>query len=137
MIKVCKFETFDELSEWAADFVCSTAVKEIQAKGFFTIALSGGSSPAKLYSLLSSSKYSGKLNWGKTYIFWSDERFVDRYDDDSNYKMAYELLISKANIRMSQIFAVPVSGLTPTESALLYERQISNLFKEKKSLQLF
>jgi 6-phosphogluconolactonase/glucosamine-6-phosphate isomerase/deaminase len=56
-MKICKFETILELSQWAADFICKSAEACIKAKGFFTIAFSGGSSPAKLYSLLSTYEY--------------------------------------------------------------------------------
>jgi 6-phosphogluconolactonase len=70
------------------------------------------------------------MNWGKTYIFWSDERFVDHEDDNSNYKLAYEQFLSKASIRESHIFPIPVNG-TPAEAAELYEEQIRSFFKER------
>ena len=130
-MKICKFETVLELSKWAADFVCRSAEASIKEKGFFTIAFSGGSSPAKLYSLLSKYEYASRMNWGKTYIFWSDERFVDYEDDNSNYKLAYEQLLSRASIRESHIFPIPVNGTTPSEAAELYEDQIRGFFQEK------
>lgn len=129
-MKICKFETILELSRWAADFICKSAEVCIKEKGFFTIAFSGGSSPARLYSLLSTYEYASRMNWGKTYIFWSDERFVDHEDDDSNYKLVYEQLLSKASIRESHIFPIPVNG-TPAEAAELYEEQIRSFFKKK------
>ena len=129
-MKICKFETILELSQWAADFICKAAEVCIKEKGFFTIAFSGGSSPSKLYSLLSTYEYASRMKWGKTYIFWSDERFVDHEDDSSNYKLAYEQLLSKASIRESHIFPIPVSS-TPAEAAELYEEQIRSFFKDK------
>ena len=129
-MNICKFETILELSRWAADFICKSAEACIKEKGFFTIAFSGGSSPSKLYSLLATYEYASRMNWGKTYIFWSDERFVSREDDDSNYKLAYKQLLSTASIRESHIFPVPVNG-TPSEVAKLYEEQIISFFKFK------
>ncbi len=129
-MKICKFETVLELSQWTADFICKSAEVCIKEKGFFTIVFSGGSSPSKLYSLLSTYEYASRMNWGKTYIFWSDERFVEHEDDNSNYKLAYEQFLSKASIRESHVFPIPVSG-TPAESAELYEEQIKKFFKKK------
>ncbi len=128
-MKVSKFETIKDLSHWAADYICKTADECISKKGFFTICLSGGSSPAMLYLLLAT-EYTSKMNWTKTYVFWSDERFVPHTDGNSNYHSAYDLLLSKCPIREANIFSVPVSG-TPDEAAAKYEKQIKNFFWEK------
>lgn len=128
-MKISKFNTISELSHSAADYICNTANDCIARKGFFTLCLSGGSSPAMLYLLLAT-EYSSRMNWTKTYIFWSDERFVPHTDGNSNYKSAYDLLLSKCPIREANIFSVPVTG-TPDEAAGKYEKLIKTFFWEK------
>jgi len=44
----------------------------IQARGLFTIALSGGSTPKPLYEALATQH----LPWDKIHVFWGDERYV-------------------------------------------------------------
>lgn len=139
-MKVSKFETIKDLSHWAAEYICKTADDCISQKGFFTLCLSGGSSPAMLYLLLAT-EYTSRMNWTKTYVFWSDERFVPYTDGNSNYHSAYDLLLSKCPIREANIFPMPVTG-TPDEAAAKYEKQIKNFFWEKahtdyKSIPVF
>ncbi|HBM15837.1 MAG TPA: 6-phosphogluconolactonase [Lentisphaeria bacterium] len=128
-MKVSKFETIKELSHWSANYICKTADECIAKKGFFTLCLSGGSSPAMLYLLLAT-EYVSRMNWTKTYIFWSDERFVPHTDGNSNFHMAYDLLLSKCPIREANIFPTPVTG-SPEEAAEQYEKTIRNFFWEK------
>jgi len=55
----------------------------------FTIALSGGSTPGLLYSILAE-KYSVSVDWKFIHFFWGDERCVHPDDNESNYGMAYK-----------------------------------------------
>ncbi|MGR3973447.1 MAG: 6-phosphogluconolactonase [Candidatus Rhabdochlamydia sp.] len=58
--------------------------------GFFTLALSGGSTPVAIYQLLCSSDFASKIAWDKVHLFWSDERAVPPSSLESNYRMAME-----------------------------------------------
>ncbi len=64
-----------------------TAKAAIADHGFFAVALSGGSTPKKIFKELSS-KHQNTLDWSKVYLFWSDERAVLPSDKDSNFHMA-------------------------------------------------
>ena len=61
--------------------------------GRFTIALSGGSTPRRLYQVLASPPYSKEMAWDRWQVFWSDERCVPPDHRDSNYRMAREELL--------------------------------------------
>jgi 6-phosphogluconolactonase len=61
----------------------------IQGSGRFTVALSGGSTPRNLYSLLATQS---DVPWGQIRFFFSDERHVPPDSPDSNFRMAYESL---------------------------------------------
>ena len=39
--------------------------------------------------------YVDSLEWSKWHVFWVDERVVPKTHEDSNYKLAYDGLLSK------------------------------------------
>ncbi len=115
------------LAALAAHFV-ELANAAITEKGKFSVALSGGSSPKKLYELLASS-FADKVAWAKVYFFFGDERNVPQTDKDSNFLMAKKALFDPLNIATSQIFAVDTS-LSPQDAAKKYEEEIEQFFDE-------
>lgn len=97
--------------------------KAIASHGFFSVALSGGNTPRKFYAALADSK---TIDWAKVQIFWSDERLVARNSPESNYKTAFDELISKIEIPAENIHAVP-ADLAPYEAAAEYEKEIKKI----------
>ncbi|MGF1637675.1 MAG: 6-phosphogluconolactonase [Cyclobacteriaceae bacterium] len=89
-----------------------------QHKGIFTIALSGGSTPAMIFKLLAKD-YKEKMPWHRMRFFWSDERCVLPDDDQSNYKMAHSLLLYELNLDASNVFRVRGENF-PADEALAY-----------------
>lgn len=73
---------------YASDHFATTCQDAIQDHGFFSVALSGGSTPKALYELLTSPLYHEEIEWDKVHLFWSDERSVPPTDPESNYHMA-------------------------------------------------
>ena len=82
--------TEDDALHFAATHFIATAKASIEDHGTFSVALSGGSTPKKLFQLLTSAPYKAALDWEKFQVFWSDERSVGPEDPDSNYLMAME-----------------------------------------------
>ena len=125
-MKLNIFNTEEEtLAGLAAHFV-KTANEAIAAKGKFSVALSGGSSPKKLYEMLASS-WHDKIEWGKVYFFFGDERNVPKTDPESNYLMAKKALFDPLQINASHIFPVDTS-LAPKEAAKKYQEEIETFF---------
>jgi 6-phosphogluconolactonase len=93
----------------------------------FYLAVSGGSTPKKLFAVLAAS-YADKLAWDQLHLFWVDERWVSQDSPDSNYGAAKELWLSKVPIPAAQIFAMPVTG-EPQAAALAYERSLQSTFR--------
>src|SRR5437879_5316974 len=89
----------------AAEFIAlaSTAIRDHEK---FSVALSGGSTPKSLYSVLARSA----LPWDKIFFFWSDERHVPPDHPDSNYRMAKEALLSKVPVPPENLFRVREEG---------------------------
>ena len=79
----------------AAEFV-ALAREAVQARGMFTVVLSGGSTPKTLYSLLADDpRFRSEVAWEKVHFFFSDERHVPPDHPDNNYRMVYRALLSK------------------------------------------
>jgi 6-phosphogluconolactonase len=101
--KIKTFPTVNELNEFAANEFVNLSRSAIEERGIFSVALSGGSTPKKLFTLLASDKFRAQINWQKTYIFFGDERAVPPDDEESNYRMANETLLSKVDIPAENI----------------------------------
>ena len=99
------------------------------AQGRFTVALSGGSTPKALYSLLASN-YAG-FAWNRVFIFFGDERHVPPTDPESNYRMANEALLTKIAIPPENVFRVPAENPDAAAAAIEYETQIRRFFALK------
>src|SRR6266481_8665002 len=97
------YPNIDILSHEAAQYIVRIATESITTDGRFTIALSGGTTPRKLYGLLGSEPYRSQIDWTLVHIFWSDERCVPPDSPDSNYHMAHEVLLSQIPIPVQQV----------------------------------
>ncbi len=94
----------------------------------FTLALSGGGTPRRLYELLAGPPYRDVFPWQRTHLFWGDERFVPRDDESSNYRMVRDAMLSRAPIPATNIHPVPIEGLTPEAAASDYERELKSFY---------
>ncbi|HEX8657595.1 MAG TPA: 6-phosphogluconolactonase [Hymenobacter sp.] len=119
--------TADEVLHQLAQYFVGQASQAIAARGRFSVALSGGSSPKKLYELLASPTYQSQVEWPKVYFFFGDERNVPPTHPDSNYGMAKAALLAPLGIADAQVFAVDTS-LAPAEAARVYTRTIEAFF---------
>lgn len=126
-MKLNVFSTEEEVLQRLADYFITVAQQSISANGSFSVALSGGSSPKKLYELLASI-YKDNIDWNKAYFFFGDERYVPSTDPESNYLMAKKALFDPLAIAEKQIFPVDTS-LGPEMAARKYAEVIQNFFK--------
>lgn len=110
-----------------ADFVVETARNAIATRGRFDFAVSGGSSPKRLYELLTSDLYKNKVDWKKAFFFLGDERNVGLEHPDSNYLMVKLSLFDPLGISPVQVFPVDTL-LAPAEAAVKYEAIIRKHF---------
>jgi 6-phosphogluconolactonase len=95
--------------------------------GRIAIALSGGSTPRRLFQLMGS-EFKDEFPWARMHVFWGDERFVPRDHPESNFRMAYEALLSKVPVPAGNIHPVPTEGLDPDEAARAYERELQGFY---------
>lgn len=93
------------------------------------IALSGGNSPKALFKRLSE-KYSNEIPWTRIHFWWGDERCVAPDNEESNYKMTYDLLLSKVPIPADNIHRIKGEA-NPAEEALRYSKEIEETLNSR------
>jgi 6-phosphogluconolactonase len=118
----------DALAATAADHILGAAQEAIRSRGRFTIALAGGSTPERTYTLLAQPDRASRIDWSKTFIFFGDERFVPHDDPRSNFGMAQRTLLSKAPIPAGQVFPIPTTGANAAAGAGAYTRTLEQAF---------
>ncbi|KQT18645.1 6-phosphogluconolactonase [Chryseobacterium sp. Leaf404] len=121
------FDDLNTLYKNSADTFVEISEKSVRKHGKFVVALSGGSSPKAIFSLLATPEYAGRVEWSKIYFFWVDERWVSLSDDKSNFKMTAETLLDKVPVDRAKVFPMYSSGSQPEDFALEYETQIRNV----------
>jgi 6-phosphogluconolactonase len=127
-VDVRRLTTPQDLFQAAAEEVIRIAGDAVAKRGRFTIALSGGSTPRNLYTLIAANA-SASLPWGQIFFFWGDERHVPPDHPDSNYRMARETLLSKVPVPAANIFPVPAENPDATAAAEAYERTLRKFFE--------
>lgn len=100
------FKSHEELSQAAARLFIDCAYKAIDLRQRFIVALSGGSTPKRLFQILSEDRYCNALPWDRTLIFWGDERAVGPYHEWSNYKLAQDNLLTHVPTHEKNIFRI-------------------------------
>jgi 6-phosphogluconolactonase len=126
-IDLRRLTTPQDLFQAAADEVLHAATDAVAQRGSFTIALSGGSTPKNLYTLIAANS-SPSLPWEKVFFFWGDERHVPPEDPDSNYRMAQETILSKIPIPPANIFRIPGENPDASAAAEAYEQTLRKFF---------
>ncbi len=96
-----------------------TGKAAIAERGRFCVALSGGSTPKKIFERLTPDL----LDWSKVYLFWSDERSVGPEDPESNFRMAMDAAFEKLPIPQEQVFRM-VAEADIEKNAQVYEENI-------------
>ena len=109
--------------------ICKTiqeqATENIKEKGSFTFVLSGGRTPKDIFIELALN-YRNSIDWRKVHFFWLDERCVEATHEDSNYKLAYDNLLSKLN-RVGSIHRIK-GELKPKQAATEYKEDLLQFF---------
>jgi 6-phosphogluconolactonase len=118
------YETHEQLAEAAAQDFVASAEGAVNGRGRFAVVLAGGSTPKATYEVLSRD-YADRLDWSKVHIFFGDERTVRPVDEDSNYRMVRETLLS--HIRVGSVHRMRCE-LPPAEAAADYEEQLRGFF---------
>jgi 6-phosphogluconolactonase len=121
------YKNIDELSIQVATWVVDYIQSALETHDRFTIALSGGNTPKRLFQVLASEKFKHQIDWKKMHVFWGDERAVSYDDKRNNAKMAYDELLDHVPIPSEQIHRMQ-TDIEPAESAKAYEKILRKYF---------
>lgn len=105
MVDFHVFADKEEMSQVAASLFVAMALNAVAQRGRFTIALSGGSTPRRLFEILAA-EYRESLPWDKTVVFWGDDRAVGPDHEWSNYRLAQETLLAHVGIPEENIYRI-------------------------------
>lgn len=118
----------EALSEAAAEFWIRCAAEASTRRGRFTIALTGGSTPARLYELLAAVPWTARVDWGRCHVFWGDERMVPMDHPESNFLLAQSTLLAHIPIPAEHIHRIRTESGAPGAVAAAYEADIRGFF---------
>jgi 6-phosphogluconolactonase len=108
------------------------------ARGVFRVALSGGSTPEGLYSLMATDEsFRSAVAWERIEFFWSDERHVPPDHPESNYRMAQDALLSRVPIEAHRVHRVRTEQPDASVAAILYEFEIRRVFNSYGDIPSF
>ena len=110
--------------------VVEAAEAAVRESGRFTVALSGGSTPADLYRLLADDHepFRARLPWETIHFFWGDERHVPPDHADSNFRMARETLLAHVPVPEAHIHRIHAEDPDADRAAADYERTLREFF---------
>lgn len=120
-------DSLDELATDLVDYIAGLSEKSVKERGFFAIALSGGSL-ISMIGKLCEAPYNKTVDWAKWHIFWADERVVAKNHSDSNYKLAKDGLLSKVPVIPSHVYSIN-DNVSAEKAAKEYEFILRQLVK--------
>jgi 6-phosphogluconolactonase len=123
------YPDIDALSRAALEELLRDLQQGIAQRGRGAIALSGGHTPEKMYSLWAATeKYRNETDWNRVHFFWGDERCVPQDDPLSNYRMTRGTLLEHVPIPAANVHAAPTSLSTPEQAADAYDQELRKFF---------
>jgi 6-phosphogluconolactonase len=112
-----------------ADRFVAAARAAIDEHGIFRVALSGGGTPKQVYPRLLEPARHDAVEWGAVEFFWGDERAVPPDHPESNFGVAYQMLISHLpDVRPDRVHRMPAEAPDLDAAALSHESELRLAF---------
>ena len=125
------FDTAQDLMQAAAREMARLAAAPPE-RGYFALALSGGSTPLGAYRLMGCSPLVERVPWRRLHLFWGDERCLPPEHPESNFGQAMEALGKPDGLRFSNLHRIPAES-GPGLGAELYRDELIRFFGGKKT----
>ncbi len=129
--EIIVFKNTNELSEFLGNY-WKKKVEKLEENKSYSIALSGGNTPLKIFAYLSKN-FKNKIEWNKIKFFWGDERCVAPSNKDSNYKLANDYLFTKIKLDGVNIFRINGEA-NPEDEAKRYSNLLQTHLTQKNGL---
>ncbi len=121
------FQDVETLTTYAVREFINLSQRAIDARGYFSVALSGGSTPRPVYQTLADPKNQNEIAWSNVHLFWGDERHVPPDHTDSNYRMVKQVLIDKVPVPPDNVYRV-AAEMDVRMAAFHYEERLRCFF---------
>lgn len=95
----------------------------VRSRGVASFVMAGGGTPQALYRAMSGPRYASEVPWQRIHFFWGDERLVPPDDSGSNYRAAWESLLSMVPVPPENIHRIK-GELTAAAAAADYTEQL-------------
>ncbi|HZH02470.1 MAG TPA: 6-phosphogluconolactonase [Myxococcaceae bacterium] len=125
-LRIC--QTADALARESAEYLVERAIETVKARGRWTVALSGGSTPERLFQCWAEPALRDRMPWAQVHLFWGDERHVPPDHEDSNYGMALRAFISSVPITEANVYRMPAENSDAATAAAAYEETLRRFF---------
>ncbi len=118
----------EEVAIAATEWLIETIQECLAARGSCSVALSGGSTPKRLYQLIAENE-TKSLDWSRVTLIMGDERNVPHDHVDSNYRMIREAWLDRLDPvalpkSVPQVLPVVIIVNAPERAAAEYEKTI-------------
>ena len=127
----------DALVRGAGDLLAEAISMAIAARGKALVVLTGGGTGIGLLSHLGTHR----VDWSRVHLFWGDDRFVPRADDERNEKQAREALLDRIEMPAGNIHPMPpsdgVCGHDLDAAARAYQDELSALSETDSPTPVF
>ena len=123
------FPDVDGAARALAAHLVRDARARVSSTGRFTLALTGGKTPRRLYEALGT-VHRDDFPWAVTEFFWSDERVVPPDDADSNQRLARETLLAHGlapDARIHPMIRSAEDAQDLERAAVAYEQRLREL----------
>ncbi len=124
----------DAVAAATADRFVEEAIAAIDERGTFRVALSGGSTPKQVYPMLLEPERRDAVDWSRVEFFWGDERSVPPDHPESNFGVAYGMLISQLpGVQADHVHRMPAEAEDIDAAAMGYESELRLAFGARGS----
>ncbi len=120
-------DTAEESARACGTYILQELEEVLKLKPRAALAISGGSTPKPLFAFLAKADF----DWPRVHFFWVDERCVPPADEQSNFKLANETLLTPADVPLRNVHRIH-GELTPEEAAIHYIEEIQQFFELKE-----
>jgi len=126
--RIRRYPDLEAVGQAAAQDFVELGRAAIAERGRFCVALSGGSTPRRMYEILTQAPRRTQLDWDRVDFFWGDERAVPPDDPESNFGAAAAALLHPLDIHQERIHRIQGELPDVEEAAERYQAELARVF---------
>ena len=125
------------LARAAAERFARAVEQAVAERGYAFVALSGGTTPKQMGTILAREPYRSRIPWDRVHVFWGDERWVPLGSPESNAGEARRGFLDLVPIPPGNVHAWDTTAESPREAAADYETELREIFAEPSGIPRF